>query len=455
VSPKYTAPPPWDASSYGELLGRAATGEAKVAIGAADNRKHYLAWDEFRHRPVPQGWKSEQLWNVVQGNRLLASTDLELLRDKAGKPFRLVRSAALEAVLHRIDVRESLWRKLLEVRLQPETSRSEVTYQLMATVEEAHGSSAIEGAVTTKRQARELIRSGREPRNRSERMVLNNFHVLRRFEHWLDSPLTPQLLLDLQAAITDGTLDDPADSGRFRQDDEVAVIDITTGATVHQPPTWRELPQRLERLCEFAGQDAENDEPFVHPVVRATLLHHQLAYDHPFADGNGRTARALFLWSVLRSGYWWFRSLSLSRAINHAKQKYYRSFVNVQAGEGDTTYFVRGQLRYVEQEVERLSDFLTERQRLARWTRERLNLEAALNARQVALVAYALAHPSATFTAMEHAQFHGITQPTAWKDLSRMVSAGLLTEHRPGGRKILYRPSGRLLKLSGEAPQPD
>jgi hypothetical protein len=74
-------------------------------------------------------------------------------------------------------------------------------------------------------------------------------------------------VLDLHRLVSEKTLDDPADAGR------------------HRPPGMQ-VPA-----------------VFIHPVMRAITLHFWLAYDHPFCDGNGRTARALFYWSMLKQGY--------------------------------------------------------------------------------------------------------------------------------------------------------
>ena len=450
MAQKRNLPPTWSATAYGDLLVRPANPEVKSALSRADNDKHYLCWDEFKRRPVPEGWNAKDLWTLVRGSRHVLGTDVENLRDGAGKPFILVHSRPLEAILHRIDTRERLWEGLLGLRRQPGTLDSEQTYQVMASIEEAHSSSAIEGAVTTRREARDLIRTGKPPRSRSEKMVLNNFRTVQRLSEWIESPLTPETLLQIQAEITADTLRDPRDVGRFRTDDDVRVEDGMTGDVVHQPPLWKELPERMSRLCAFANAQDTDAAEFVHPIVRAILLHHQLAFDHPFGDGNGRTARALFMWSVLRSRYWWFRSLSISRAVNHSKQRYYRSFVDVQADGGDVTYFVRHQLRCIELEIERLGRFLAERKRIADWARERLQIEAGLNARQTAIIAHVRKHLDAVFTSLGHEQFHGVSQATAWKDLTRLVGAGLLEENRGAGRRIQYRPTARLKRFATE-----
>lgn len=438
--------PEW--ASRAELLSRPLPPAATRLLAGSDTREGYLHWSEFRRKEAPEGWTIEDLWVRVLWSRRLAARRLDALRQKNGQPFLLTPSDPMSAALHRIDTKEVLWKKLRQGDLAGPSA--DASYALMAAIEEAHHSSAIEGAVTTRRQSRELIRSKREPRDVYERMVLNNYRVIRDLGEWSQEPLTPERIREIQAAITEGTLA-PSEEGRFRDPaDEVFVYDSATNEVVFRPPEAAELPERMERLCAFANAEPE-DEVFLHPVTRAILLHHQLAYDHPFADGNGRTGRAVFLWSLLRSGYSWFRLLSISRAVHEARAAYYRSFRYVQEDEGDVTYFVRQQLVAIEREIDRLASFLERRARLGQWLGERRRVAAGLKPRQIALMEYALDHPGEPFTAREHAQYHGVSQPTSWKDLTDLVRRGLLTESRQG-RRSLYWPSEKLRRLAAERP---
>lgn len=443
-------PPAWRAR-VGDLLvdpGRwQALRDARIT-DAADDADAYRPWRDFRHhRPLPEGCAPEDAWALVKLQREAAGRRLPLLLDKAGRPFSVCRTDPLIASLHRIDTKETLWRSLPRSGAGPD---ADVSYRLMAAIEEAHHSSAIEGAVTTRRQSREMLRSGRDPRDRSERMILNTFRAVQRLDEWIEQPLTPERIVQIQAVVTDGTLDDPADVGRFRTEDDIHIVDALTGDSVFVPPPAAQLAERVGRLCEFANAK-DSDLAFVHPVVRAILVHHQLAYDHPFADGNGRTARALFMWSILRAGYRWFRALSISRTVHAARDAYYRAFRDVQDDESDVTYFVRQQLRCIEREIDHLARFLEKRANLERWLSEKKSISASLNARQIALVDHALSHVDAVFTAREHAGYHGVTQPTAWKDLTSLVEMKLL-DARPQGRRILYTPSAKLRRLAVERP---
>ena len=106
----------------------------------------------------------------------------------------------------------------------------------------------------------------------------------------------------------------------------------------HDPPPAEQLDERMAAMCDFANGKIPNH--FIHPVVRAIILHFWLAYDHPFVDGNGRTARALFYWLMLRNNYWLFEFISISQIIRKAPIKYGRAFLYTETDDNDLTYFI-------------------------------------------------------------------------------------------------------------------
>ena len=178
-------------------------------------------------------------------------------------------------------------------------------------MDEAIATSQIEGAATTRKVAKDLLRTGRKPRNKSEQMVANGYRTIRLLRERIEKPLTIDLLHEIQESMTRDTLDNPSDAGHFRsEDDDVRVVDERDGQLIFTPPPADKLAERLQLLTEFAN-DTPKSEPFIHPLVRASILHFWLAYEHPYVDGNGRTARALFYWSMLKSGYWLFEFLTI------------------------------------------------------------------------------------------------------------------------------------------------
>jgi Fic family protein len=105
-------------------------------------------------------------------------------------------------------------------------------YLVSSLIEEAITSSQLEGAATTREVAKEMLRSGRSPQDRNERMILNNFHVMQRIRELRNEPLTPELILVMHQIVSKGTLDEPGAAGRLRRANEKnSVMDAT-------PPRW-------------------------------------------------------------------------------------------------------------------------------------------------------------------------------------------------------------------------
>jgi Fic family protein len=181
---------------------------------------------------------------------------------------------------------------------------------------------------------------------------------------------------------------------------------------LHQPPLADELPDRLDALCRFANEDL--GEGFIHPVVRAIIVHFWMAYDHPFADGNGRTARALFYWAMLRKGYWLAQYLSISAILRKAPAQYARSYLYTETDGNDLTYFVIYQLQ-----VESL-----------------LHGSSLLNHRQLVVVRDALRDPSEPFTISAQARRHRVANESARADLRGLEELGLLSRQKVGKRFV-------------------
>ena len=229
-------------------------------------------------------------------------------------------------------------------------------------IHEAIASSRLEGASTTQANGVEMLRSGRRPGDRSERMIANNYRAMQAVRNMADQPLSRDGLLELHAMITRETLDDPADAGRLQQagDERVHVSDVTGGKVLHRPPPAKELPVRVQRMIRFANQEDE-DPAFIHPIVRAIALHFWLAYDHPFADGNGRTARALFYWSALRSNYRLFEFISISWHMAYAPTRYARSFLHTETDGADLTYFLAHQAALLLRAINGVEQYIAEK----------------------------------------------------------------------------------------------
>ncbi|MFQ5491023.1 MAG: Fic family protein, partial [Phycisphaerae bacterium] len=210
---------------------------------------------------------------------------------------------------------------------------------------------------------------------------------------------------------------------------------------LHHPPPAKDLPGRLEAMCDFANGRAP--EGFVHPVVRSILLHYWLAYDHPFKDGNGRTARALFYWSMLQHDYWLCQFVSISQIIVNAPARYVRSFLYCETDDNDLTYFILHQLDIIRRAIDEFHRFIDRRLKESEQLQTRLLAGSSLNHRQLELMGHALRHPDAWYDIRQHQRDHGVVYETARSDLLDLEAKGLLIKHKRG-RTLYFRPHHHL-----------
>ena len=257
-------------------------------------------------------------------------------------------------------------------------------------------------------------------------------------------PIPPARIIELHRFLTEDTLDDPAAAGRLRESDDVHVEDHRDGTIIHQPPRAAELPERLERLCQFANGD-EKGEPFVHPVMRAILIHFMIGYDHPFVDGNGRTARALFYWSMARQGYWLMEFLSISHILRKTPAQYVRAYLHTETDDNDATYFIIHQLEVVRKSISTLHEYLDrtvkEQRATARLLASSRKLRDKLNHRQIALLTHALRHPGERYRVEGHQRSHAVVYETARSDLLGLAKLGLLVKSQSGRAFVFTAPN--------------
>ena len=401
----------------------------------------YPHWDEFRHRSSGTGvLTTAEQWAAIRFNRSSRSQPIPLV-DVGGKPFTYFLTQKAFEILHEIDLHCGGGIRVMEDGLVQKDTRDR--YDLNSVVEEALTSSQLEGAVVTRSEAREMIRRQRPPTTEHERMVMNNFRTMRLVSNLKQEPLTPQLVLRIHKEITAGTMENPADEGCFRSADaDVRIEDEESGEVFHTPPDAAQLSTRMEALCEFANEPGMKG--FLHPVVRSILLHFWIAYDHPFVDGNGRTARALFYWSMLRHGFWLAEFFSISHEILKAPKQYYRAFLHTETDGNDLNYFILHQLGVISASITTLQAYIRRKQAEVETLRQSFGPGSDFNSRQLALLKHALKHPFTAYTVVSHQTSHGISNQTAKNDLVALEAKGLLIRGK-SGKAFIYTPAADLV----------
>lgn len=408
---------------------------ASKAVSAATDP--YLPWDKMRHKQPPRDLSLNEWWLATKFARRAIAREL-LFVTVSGDHFTYTLPDEILRLSEAISKRAS---GQIAISEQVTNAATRDRYIISSLIEEAITSSQLEGASTSRVVAKEMIRSGRSPRDKSERMILNNFNAMRLVGELRNTPLTPELVCEIHRVVTDGTLDDPSMAGRLQSSadplDRVAVFS-NAQQVVHIPPPASELPSRLAQLCVFANEEVSST--WIHPIIRALAIHFAVGYDHYFEDGNGRTARALFYWGMLKQGYWLTEFLSISRILKKAPSQYMNSFIMTEQDDGDLTYFLIYHARVIERAINDFDKYLAGKVAELRETRALLSATPGeYNYRQLAILESALKGSAPFYTVRSHAQSHNVSYETARQDLMDLERRDLLAR-RKLSRQFIWVP---------------
>jgi Fic family protein len=400
---------------------------------SATKHGDYLHWDKLRHLQPPEGLTAEEWWLSIKIARKSAYQTLPF-KDKYGKNFQIALTSELMQKLSEID------RKLMNFIQHPNSilnSSMRDSYLMQSFTEEAITSSQLEGASTTYQVAKEMLRSHRRPHDYSEQMIYNNYHAMEFMRDMKNEVLTKNIILELQKILTINTLENPDKAGTIREPgDDINVVDNRDNTFLHTPSDAAELENRIKLFCDFANNKHHESLFFIHPLTKAILLHFMLAYDHPFIDGNGRTARTLFYWCMRKQNYKLIEYISISEVIKCAPAKYAKAFLYTETDERDVTYFVIHQLDVILEAVKKLEKYHQNKTEEAHQTESLIyqneTLRKILNYRQIALISHVLKHSNTKYKIENHRSAHNVRYDTARNDLLGMEKLGLLTKSMVG-----------------------
>lgn len=373
-------------------------------------------WDTIKYKRCPEGCTPQQLWIYVKAARVKSMMSVW---GKYGITLTLTNQ--MQRMCHEIDMN---WGGSWGTDSIIGDGNKE-QYLVGSLMEEAIYSSQMEGVATTRKVAKEMLRKKMTPKDKSQQMIANNYQTIQFIVSHKDALLTPELLLQIHQLMTEHTMQNPQEAGCFRSNNDVVVENGITHETVHIPPTYEEIPNFVEDLCRFFN---EQDAPqFIHPIIRGIIIHFMVAYVHPFADGNGRTARALFYWYMLKQGYWLTEYLSISRVIAKSKKSYEKAFLYTEADGMDMGYFVAYNMRVLQQSFKQLQDYIKRKQEEKRAANSFLRI-GNINARQAQIIKM-FADDSNLVVTIADLQAKFLVSPTTAKaDVVGLMNMGLLSE---------------------------
>ncbi|MFY8299486.1 Fic family protein [Pseudoalteromonas sp. SS15] len=267
-------------------------------------------------------------------------------------------------------------------------------------------------------------------------MNIGNFKMMQ--FAWKNSHkrLSIELIQEMHQVGVENIDDEKYHPGVFRQTDDVEVAD-SEGNTVHTPPPAERIDERLEQFFEWVNQDNQDEESnqFMHPLIKAIVMHFVIGFEHLFRDGNGRVARSLFYWFMFKNDYAAFRYIAISVLLKAAPIQYGKSYLYTESDELDLTYFIDYQCKIITRAI---SEFklayetnLKESEAFSRWLWDS-GLLSKLNDKQKTIVMVAKNGKSQKFTAVNVKENLGCSYNAARNALNGLVELNLFDKVKEG-----------------------
>lgn len=407
------------------------------------NEPRYLYWDEVKYKETPKSLTPEEAWFLVRQFRNVVARSTPVRTEK-GDYFKWIRLPHVDEFLHKIDVSSG---GQIFVSIDVLSGSNKQKFISRGILEEAIASSQLEGAHTTRQVAKRMIMEKREPRNKDEQMILNNYDTIVKIdEDYKNQPLSEALLFELHRMLTQETIV-KGEQGRFRRDSDKITVRGPIASqeyVTHIPPRESFVKEEIKRLIDYANDT--NDEKFLHPIIKAIFLHFWFGYLHPFTDGNGRLARTLFYWYLLRKNYWTFMYLPISLVIKRAPVQYAMAYIYSEQDLYDATYFFDFHIRKIMQALNDFNEYVSRKILENKEIDKIVSRDVHLSDRQKYLIHYLISENNTYTTVTSHAILNNISRQTAAKDIKELEKIGLIVGEREG-KYIKYRATKKLLAI--------
>lgn len=359
------------------------------------------------------GFSNADIWEAAKKERAQGITRSLVLN---GEVFRWSVSNAMEALLSELDIKIS-GGKNIAAHIN---SKNEHPLLITAQVDEALASAQLAGAAITKKTAKELLLKKRSPVDVNQQIILNLFRAIAKVATVKEASFTIGLIQELHAQVTKETLM-LKNIGRFRTNNKIDTSGVHGDAKL-QLNDAKNIAANMQWLCDFMNNDAHPF--FIHPLIKASIIQYLFTAIRPFRDANGRMARLLAYWYLLRKDYWALQYMSLSNVMVKLKPQYLKSFLQVQKDDNDMGYFIHFEMQCIKMATKALTETLQ------KTTKEVIANEFApqndFNNRQAQALKWIKDDAEKTITIRELRSNFGVSKETARTDLTQLVEQGWL-----------------------------
>ena len=307
----------------------------------------------------------------------------------------------------------------------------EVVLRREALIKNAHASTAIEGNPLSLEQVSELA-MGRDimATRKAKAEVLNYLKVLEDLPGLAeDGKITEKVILKIHRLLTKDVLENPEDSGVYRNR-QVVIGNRRTGVITFRPPDTKDVPILMKEFVKWLNSKEASE---TNPVLTAGMSHYEFVRIHPFIDGNGRTARALASLILYLTGFDTKRFFALDDYYDSDRQSYYRALQSVDSKTLDITewlkYFTYGVALQIEKVKERVLSLSSDLKR------KQLKGQIALTERQMRIVERINDYGHITNKTIR--EMFKLSDEGALKEIKKLLAIGVIKAEGKG-RNIRY-----------------
>ncbi len=381
--------------------------------------QEYLYWTKVKHYANKFELSEKIFWALIKKMRSEHRIAIFILANRDYMTYSVD-----EIVQKKLYIIDDLVMQILSEKESDMDDLLEAYYQ-DGLIEESIATSQFEGAKTKRSVAKDMLYSGRQPKDFHEKMIVN---VYKASKELLLSPnkmsvdsfvkLHNQLIVNTKQTLQADDFNLRTDGVEIEKNNKVVFKPISDS---------RQIQDSVNILLLWINNEIQFSH-FIHPVIKAIVIHYWIAYIHPFYDGNGRTARMMFYWFISQhKQYEILKYIPISTTISKSRKGYEDAFLFVEHDEHDLNYFIHYHLDIIQKSLIHFKEHLAESQKSLKIAAQNL-ASYKLNWRQIRLIQHAQRHPDTRYTIRAHQEINKINRITATKDLETLVSHGFFSE---------------------------